>query len=304
MKTLMPRCELGATDPAPAAEAVVDPSGGLDGGLDTYQAFLATGMDPFEAIEPAAQGDRTVAAQLWLEALRLVEIPSGMFLMGSPKNEKGHYDDEGPQREVTITRPFRMGAMTVTQGCWEALMGTNPSKFRGIPSLPVEQVSWDDICGPEGFLARLNALTEGTRPEGQTFRLPTEAEWEYACRAGTTTAYSFGADPADLGARGWFAENADGRTHPVGQKQPNAWGLHDMHGNVFEWCQDVWHAGYKGAPKDGSAWMEGGERSRRVLRGGGWSYNTWNARSAFRDKDATTYRHDSTGFRIVLGAVP
>ena len=303
MKTLMPRCELGATDPAPAAEAVVDPSGGLDGGLDTYQAFLATGMDPFEAIEPAAQGDRTVAAQLWLEALRLVEIPSGTFLMGSPKKERDRYDGDGPQREVTIARPFRMGALTVTQGCWEALMGTNPSHFAGDPRLPVEQVSWDDICGQEGFLARLNALTEGARPEGQVFRLPTEAEWEHVCRAGTDTAYSFGDDLADLGAHGWFNDNSDGQTHPAGQKRPNPWGLFDLHGNVWEWCQDVWCEGCKGAPKDGSAWMDGGDQARRVLRGGSWFNNARNARSAYRGRSGTSDRGNDFGFRLALAAV-
>jgi formylglycine-generating enzyme required for sulfatase activity len=115
-------------------------------------------------------------------------------------------------------------------------MGANPSRFTGDPRLPVEQVSWDDICGPDGFLARLNALTEGARPDGQVFRLPTEAEWGYACRAGTDTAYSFGNDPADLGDHGWFNDNAEGRTHPAGHKKPNPWGLHDLHGNMWEWC--------------------------------------------------------------------
>jgi formylglycine-generating enzyme required for sulfatase activity len=255
----------------------------------TWSALVATGMDPF--------------AHLWLEALRLVDIPAGTFRMGSPKKEKDRDDDEGPQREVTITRPFRMGALTVTQGCWEALMGANPSRFTGDPRLPVEQVSWDDICGQEGFLARLNALTEGARPEGQAFRLPTEAEWEYACRAGTDTAYSFGDDPADLGDHGWFDDNAEGRTHPAGQKKPNPWGLFDLHGNVWEWCQDVWHDDYKGAPKDGSAWMDGGNQARRVLRGGGWSGYARVARSAYRLRDDSTNRINDIGFRLALAAV-
>jgi formylglycine-generating enzyme required for sulfatase activity len=196
-----------------------------------------------------------------------------------------------------------MGALTVTQGCWEALMGANPSRFTGDPRLPVEQVSWDDICGPDGFLARLNALTEGARPEGQAFRLPTEAEWEYACRAGTDTAYSFGDDPADLGAHGWFYDNAEGRTHPAGQKKPNPWGLHDLHGNVWEWCADVWHDDYKGAPKDGSAWMDGGEQALRVLRGGGWFDLARSARSAYRGRNGTTGWFHNIGFRLALAAV-
>jgi formylglycine-generating enzyme required for sulfatase activity len=196
-----------------------------------------------------------------------------------------------------------MGALTVTQGCWEALMGANPSRFTGDPRLPVEQVSWNDICGPDGFLARLNALTEGARPDGQVFSLPTEAEWEYACRTGTDTAYSFGDDPADLGDHGWFDDNAEGRTHPVGQKKPNPWGLHDLHGNVWEWCADVWHADYKGAPKDGSAWVDGGEQAFRILRGGGWGGHARRARSACRGGGVTTGRSGIIGFRLALAAV-
>jgi formylglycine-generating enzyme required for sulfatase activity len=164
-------------------------------------------------------------------------------------------------------------------------------------------VSWNDICGPDGFLARLNALTEGARPEGQVFRLPAEAEWEYACRAGTDTAYSFGNDPADLGDHGWFGDNAEGRTHPAGQKDPNPWGLFDLHGNVWEWCADVWHDGYKGAPKDGSAWMDGGEQARRVLRGGSWIDLAGVARSAYRSWNATILRSRKIGFRLALAAV-
>jgi formylglycine-generating enzyme required for sulfatase activity len=256
-------------------------------------------MDPFGAIEPASQGDRTVTAYLWLEALRLMEIPAGTFMMGSPKSEAGHYDGEGPQHQVTIPRPFKMSAVQASQGCWEALMGANPSRFLGDPALPVEQVSWDDICGPDGFLERLNVLTEGVRPEGMEFRLPSEAEWEHACRAGTVTAYGFGDDPAALADHGWFDDNANGKTNPVGQKRPNAWGLHDLHGNVLEWCQDVWHDNCKGAPKDGSAWASGGDQSARVLRGGSWNGDAGLARSAYRGRYDASNRYYSVGFRVV-----
>ena len=288
---------------ASATESAVGLSDTLKGSRDTYLALLATGMDPFEAIEPAAQGDRTVTAHLWLEALRLVEIPTGTFLMGSPKKQKGQNDDEGPQREVEITRPFKLGALTVTQGCWEALMGTNPSYFKGDPRLPVDQVSWTDLCGADGFIAKLNALTEGVRPEGIVFRLPSEAEWEYACRAGTDTAHGFVAKQATLAEHGWFDGNADSKTHPVGLKKPNAWGLYDMHGNVWEWCQDIWHKNYKGAPKDGSAWMSGGKPTYHNLRGGSWANDAGNARSACRFGLNSDSRLNMTGFRLVLAAV-
>ena len=267
-----------------------------------HTALVAMGIDPFMAIGPASAGDRLAAAHLWMGALRMVDIPIGTFKMGSPKKEMDRKADEGPQREVTIARPFMMGALTVTQGAWEALMGANPSRFTGDHRLPVERVSWRAICETDGFLARLNALTEGGRPEGHVFRLPSEAEWEHACRAGTDTAYSFGDDLADKDAHGWFDDNTDVRTtHPAGQKKSNPWGLHDLHGNVWEWCQDVWHDDYKGAPKDGSAWMKGGEQSRRVLRGGSWRSYASFARSACRGGFGTGDQNNNIGFRLVLG---
>jgi formylglycine-generating enzyme required for sulfatase activity len=269
----------------------------------TWLALVATGMDSFEAIGHASQGNRTVAAHLWLQALRLVEIPAGTFKIGSPKTEINREDDEGPQRQVTIDHPFRMSAVPFPQGGWEAAMGNNPSRFQGDLALPVEQVSWDDLTGPKGFLVKLNAVTEGARPEGMVFRLPSETEWEYACRAGTATAYSFGDDLVGLADHGWTNDNADGRTHPVGQKRPNAWGLHDLHGNVWEWCGDVWHDGHRGAPRDGSTWLTGGDQARRVLRGGSWCISAGKARSAYRGMNDTTDRNGSVGFRVVLAAV-
>ena len=303
MRIQAPRRELETTATAPAAKAVVELSAALNEGMAIYRTLLATGMDSFEAIAPAAQGDRTVTAHLWLEALRMVEIPAGTFKMGSPHNEEDRDKDEGPQHMVMITRPFGMGALTVTQGCWEALMGSNPSHFAGDPRLPVEQVSWKDICGPDGFLDRLNALTEGTRPEGQVFRLPTEAEWEYACRAGTTTAYSFGSDWANVGDYAWNVDNSNERPHPVGQKKPNAWGLYDMHGNMWEWCLDVWHDTYKGAPQDGSAWVEGGDHYQRIIRGECWHCKAQDTRPAFRYKLGSDNQNYHIGFRLVLAGM-
>jgi formylglycine-generating enzyme required for sulfatase activity len=258
-------------------------------------ALVATGMDPFEAIIHAAQGDRLVAARFWIEALRLVPIPSGKFKMGSPQRDRDRSDSEAPQHLVAIASSFELGAIQTTQGAWEALMGSHPSHFRGDPALPVEQVSWDDLCGPDGFFARLNDLTDGVRATGMMFRLPTEAEWEYACRAETTMTWSFGDDPALIVDHAWTLEDSLGKPHPVGQKQPNSWGLYDMHGNAWEWCQDVWHNNYKGAPMDGSAWTNGGEASCRVIRGGSWDDAAVGVRSASRDRNATSDRFNWLG---------
>jgi len=135
---------------------------------------------------------------------------------------------------------------------------------------------------------------------GQTVRLPSEAEWEYACRAGTTGKYCFGDDESKLGSYAWYWENPEKRTHPVGQKSSNAWGLHDMHGNVFEWCEDITHENYQGAPSDGTAWINGGDRDQKVLRGGSWNINAFGCRSAYRTGDLAGVSDDSVGFRVVV----
>ena len=188
--------------------------------------------------------------------MEFVLIPAGSFMMG---DEKG-MDWEKPVHKVTITKPFYLGKYEVTQEQWQAVMGSNPSRFKG-PKNPVERVSWDDC---QAFLAKLN---EKFRSGGAKFGLPTEAQWEFACRAGTTTQYSFGEDPAKLGDYAWWAENAKDTTHPVGQKKPNAWGLYDMHGNVWEWCADRWDANYYAkSPANDPVGPDPG--MDRVLRGG------------------------------------
>jgi formylglycine-generating enzyme required for sulfatase activity len=210
-------------------------------------------------------------------------IPAGRFLMGSPASEAERDADEGPQRWVDMPR-FAMGKFEVTQRQWEAVMGSNPSHFRACgPDCPVENVSWNDA---QEFVRRLSQLT------GQSYRLPTEAEWEYAARAGSTTAYFWG-DTFDAGR----ASNGS-QTVRVGSYGANAFGLHDMHGNVWEWVQDGWRASYGGAPSDGSAWMSGGYQSRRVLRGGSWSSAPQGLRSADRGWDSPGNRSNDTGFRI------
>jgi formylglycine-generating enzyme required for sulfatase activity len=299
MKPRAPK--LDAPGVAPAAEVVVDGARPLDDAKGTWKALLATGMDRFEAIDHAGQVDHAVVAQLWLEALRLVAIPAGTFGMGSPEGEADRTINEGPTRDVTIEQPFRMSAFQTTQGAWNALMGVNPSRWQDDPDQPVGNVSWDDICGQDGFLERLNLLTEGVRPVGTVFRLPSEAEWEYACRAGTTTPWSFGDNPALFPVHGWFDVNSEGRTHPVGRKAPNPWGLFDMHGNAGEWCADVWHTDYLGALNNEGPWMDGGDPTRVVVRGGDWLNDSTLARSAYRSGSAKFGHSAGLGFRVVMG---
>ena len=166
-------------------------------------------------------------------------------------------------------------------------MGNNPSHFKECGNCPVETVSWDDT---QKFIERLNGMNDG-----YTYRLPTEAEWEYACRAGTTGDYA-----GNLTEMAWYSENSGNKTHAVGGKQPNAWGLADMHGNVWEWCQDWYHETYYGAPTDGSAWLSGGEQKYRVLRGGSWSPDASGLRSAARGNDLSPgYSNLFIGFRLV-----
>jgi len=167
-------------------------------------------------------------------------------------------------------------------------MGNNPSYFKG-DSLPVGQVSWNDV---QEFIKKLNEK-EGTNK----YRLPSEAEWEYAARAGTTTRYSFGDDESRLGDYAWYYANSGYKTHEVGQKKPNPWGLYDMHGNVFEWVQDAWHNNYNGVPTDGSAWE--GDGSRRVFRGGCWFYGAGDCGSARRLFDVPVSRLKILGFRLL-----
>jgi formylglycine-generating enzyme required for sulfatase activity len=212
-------------------------------------------------------------------ALELVRIPSGGFLMGSDN----HLYSEAPLHPVGFRTGFLLGKYPITQAQWQAVMGDNPAAFRDSPDQPIETVSWDQAAE---FCRRLGARS------GHHVRLPSEAEWEYACRAGTTGDFFF--DPREpfwddsevpwevrqaLCDYAWFDLNSGGRTHPVGLKRPNPWGLHDMIGNVWEWCADVWHGDYAGAPQDGRSWMAGeGRQPRRCLRGGAWDMNAFRCR--------------------------
>jgi formylglycine-generating enzyme required for sulfatase activity len=202
--------------------------------------------------------------------MKLVLIRPGKFIMGSPDSEEGRKADEGPQHEVAISKSFYMGLTEVTQVQYEAVMGTNPSEFKG-PTNPVENVTWDNAVE---FCRKLSEKT------GKAVRLPTEAEWEYACRAGSKTRYSFGDSDSALGNYVWYGANSGGKLHPVGQKKPNAYGLYDMHGNVFEWCAD-WYDSYpSGASTDP---YEAGRGSMRIPTGAGAPAAT----AAFRRTVAT-----------------
>jgi formylglycine-generating enzyme required for sulfatase activity len=218
--------------------------------------------------------------------LEMVGLPAGKFLMGSFGS-----DDEKPPHQVKVNS-FAIGKYPITQAQYQAVMGNNPSYFKNNPQNPVECVSWNYA---KAFCQKLSRIT------GKTYRLPTEAEWEYACRAGTTTRYYFGDDANQLGDYAWYYGNSGGKTHPVGQKKPNGWGLYDMSGNVWEWCEDNWHGNYIGAPDDGSAWLDN-DNDYPIVRGGSWYLNPDRCRSAYRVSYYRRVNYNHYGFRVVCGA--
>lgn len=215
--------------------------------------------------------------------MEFVLIPAGEFMMGS--EEKAN---EEPIHKVKIKKPFYLGKYPVTQKQWKTIMGSNPSIFKG-ENLPVQGVSWYNA---QAFIDKFNE-----KEHTYKYRLASEAEWEYACRAGTETRFSFGDDESKLNEYAWYDENSGGVTHPVGQKKPNLWGLYDMNGNVWEWVRDKYHDNYNSAPSDGSAWEEG-DNFKRVRRGGGWSGKN-RCRSASRYDDDPDVRYDVLGFRVL-----
>jgi formylglycine-generating enzyme required for sulfatase activity len=221
--------------------------------------------------------------------MEFVKIPSGSFDMGSQSDEEGRNDNEGPIHEVTIEKAYYLGKYEVTQEQWVEVMDSNPSYIKGANN-PVENVSWNEV---QEFIKSLNEM-EGT----DKYRLPSEAEWEYACRAGTSTSYSFGDSEPELNDYAWYGDNSGNKAHAVGQKEPNPWGLYDMHGNALEWCQDRCHVSYQEAPTDGSAWEDGSDTSR-VWRGGGWGFGAIFCRSASRGYGSPDSAYVDFGFRIL-----
>jgi formylglycine-generating enzyme required for sulfatase activity len=228
--------------------------------------------------------------------LEMIAIPGGTFWMGSPANEAERGDNESPQHQVTVPS-FFMGKYPLTQAQYQAIMGKNTAYFKG-NNRPVENVSWDDAVR---FCQKLSQRT------GKNYRLPSEAEWEYACRAGTKTPFSFGDNittdlvnyngtyPYKSAPKGKYRE----QTTDVGTFPPNPFGLYDMHGNVWEWCEDDWHENYIDAPTDGSAWNSQSGSNTKLLRGGSWNYYAGYCRSASRFRLSRDFRYNDCGFRVV-----
>jgi len=223
--------------------------------------------------------------------LEMVLIPAGDFMMGSPESDGPANSDEKPQHRVRITRPFYLGKYLVTQEQWQETMGSNPSIVHG-PNKPADNVSWEDC---QQFC---DALNKKPHPGGK-FMLPTEAQWEYACRAGSTTSFCFGNDETELKEYAWYFENSHLQSHPIGTIRPNVWGLYDMHGNVCEWCQD-WYGRdyYANSPTDDPTGPAAG--SERTFRGGGWDHSARSCRSVHRSYGDPGCRNYILGLRVAL----
>jgi formylglycine-generating enzyme required for sulfatase activity len=244
-------------------------------------------------VDPSSQSIRNTVAVATLkdcpECPELIAIPAGTFLMGTRADRQSTEPvaaNEQPQHSVVV-RAFALGKFEVTQAQWYAVMGTTPSRFQG-STLPVERVSWAEA---QAFVQKLSAKT------GKSYRLPTEAEWEYAARAGTQTEYSFGDDPRQLSRYAWHSANSAERTHPVGGKLPNPFGLYDMHGNVWDWTADCYSENYENAQGDGSAFNPP-NCGTRVVRGGSWGGNPRYARSAYRRGWAAAAQEHYIGLRV------
>jgi len=222
--------------------------------------------------------------------IEMVWIKPGKFRMGDIQG--GGDSDEQPVHEVIINNGFWMGKYEVTQKQWQTIMSNNPSFFQG-DNLPVEKVSWSDS---KLFCEKLSKKT------GLKIRLPSEAEWEYACRGGAATKYYNGNKEEDLKKIAWYHKNSNIKTHPVGKKDPNNFGLYDMSGNVWEWCEDMQNKSYKNAPNDGKPWMSGDNKSDRVIRGGSWYFYAMDCRSASRNFYSFDYHRGDRGFRVVREA--
>jgi formylglycine-generating enzyme required for sulfatase activity len=297
----LPDPDLARTAPGPAPSNV--PGGASKAPRAPDASRDARGNPVVVRDDGGRDPDTRRPCELWLPVatesglpcvFEFVLVPPGSFRMGSPASERERNLDEEPVHEVAFEKPFYLGKYAVTQAQWAALTGSNPSRFRDAgQDAPVESVSWEDC---REFLARLNARFAIS---GFRFRLPSEAEWEYSCRAGTWTRFHSGDSAEDLGRAGWFEGNSGSAPHAVGRKTPNAWGLYDLHGNVWEWCEDAWHDRYTGAPRDGSPWLAGGDPGLRVLRGGAWDYDAAACRSANRYRGDPSMRRANGGLRLV-----
>lgn len=256
----------------------------------TVNIVVSLGPDP--GVPPDGEPTETTTLPGGVP-LEMVLISGATYPMGRYLDEQDGSSYEDPQHSVTLSA-FWIGRYEITQAQFQAVMGWNPS-LNPAPDHPVENVSWDNAK------AFAQALKDQT---GKDFRLPSEAQWEYACRAASKTRFYWGDDPnnGDIGVHAWYGGNSNGGTQKVGQKLPNTLGLYDMSGNVAEWCEDDWHASYDGAPTGGSAWVDAPRGAYRVYRGGGWESNPNQCRSAYRNRLATTAKYRDLGFRVVLPA--
>jgi formylglycine-generating enzyme required for sulfatase activity len=296
------------------------PEGGANGREEAPRTMLPT--------RPKNETVNSIGMKLNVNSIgmKLNLIPAGDFLMGSPESDKDASNDEKPQHRVRIAQPFYLGTHQVTHGQFRRFIEAtryqteaekdgkggwgldvasgkwvqDPKFTRRSPGFdqtddhPVVNVCWNDATAFSDWLSR---------EEGQKYRLPTEAEWEYACRAGTTTRYSFGDNERSLGRYAWYAANSNGQTHPVGEKNPNAFGLYDMHGNVWEWCSDGYETdSYKQSPVADPRGP--GQAAHRVVRGGSWGLGPKYVRSAFRLGESPGYRSISLGFRLARAWIP
>lgn len=290
------------SEQARATEEAVDRSRN-EAGIERW----AERIDPSDKTSlPKHVRDRTTG-------IEMVLIPAGSFSMGSPSTDKGHARNETPQHTVVITRPFYLGRYEVRQSEFVRVMEWNPSNVKG-DDLPVEMVSWNQVAGPDGFLDRANSRVGLPAPDDALLRLPTEAEWEYACRAGTVGIYSFNRpvtidlanyDDTESEAAGSYERRT---TRPVDTYDPNPWGLHNMHGNVHELCADVFDAEFYADPlataPDPQRRLIDDLRPSRVIRGGSWIDGPGALRSASRGRISADGRYSSVGFRVCRTAIP
>jgi formylglycine-generating enzyme required for sulfatase activity len=249
------------------------------------------------AAEPAAES--TALLKTFREEFIAVSPGEGKFPKSfSMGRGEGGGNGERPVHQVTLNYSFQIAKYEVPQNLWRAVMGNDPSRWKGERN-SVEMLSFDEA---EQFCKKATEQMRAAKllKPNEVIRLPSEAEWEYTARAGTTGVYSFGDDVADLDDYGWHTGNAAGNDPPVGAKKPNAWGLYDVHGYLSEWCADVWHDNYDAAPADGSAWIKGGDDARRVLRSGSWKDKADRLTSSFRVAAPKDLRDDAVGLRCVL----
>jgi formylglycine-generating enzyme required for sulfatase activity len=224
----------------------------------------------------------------------MIVVPAGRFVMGSPATEADRTASEGPQHEVTIAKPFAVSRTEVTFAQWDACVAAGACRnvsdnAWGRGDRPVINVGWNDAVQYVDWLARMT---------GKPYRLLSEAEWEYAARAGTTTRFSFGDDDSELGRYAWYFKNSDRKSQPVGTKAANGFGLHDMHGNLYEWVADPWHENYEHAPSEGSVWRDDAVPNRHVVRSGSWFFDAKNLRSASRVGPPSNLQDGNVGLRV------